>query len=92
MSYVSECERFKLSLNISINQILSAVPVGPGGGGIGTVGTALATTGTPSNQVAFVANGGIGSTQIGALAVQQSNVKAVAIGSAQPTSGVRLNY
>jgi hypothetical protein len=30
---------------------------------------------------------GIGSTQIGALAVQQSNVTAVAIGSAQPTSG-----
>jgi len=41
----------------------------------------------PRKPVAFVANGGIGSTQIGALAVQQSNVTAVAIGSAQPTSG-----
>jgi hypothetical protein len=48
---------FARSVQLSINQILSAVPVGPGGGGIGAVGTALATTGTPSNQVAFVANG-----------------------------------
>jgi hypothetical protein len=83
---------FARSVQLSINQILSAVPVGPGGGGIGSVGTALATTGSAANQVAFVATGGIGSTQIGALAVQQSNVAAGAIGSAQPTSGVSLNY
>jgi hypothetical protein len=79
---------FARSVQLSINQILSAVPVRPGGGGIGAVGTALATTGTPSNQVAFVANGGIGSTQIGALAVQQSNVTAVAIGRRKPAARV----
>jgi hypothetical protein len=37
---------FARSVQLSINQILSAVPVGPGGG-IGAVGTALATAGNP---------------------------------------------
>jgi hypothetical protein len=64
------------------------------------VGTSLATTGSATSIVAFVANqgisstqiasGAIGSTQLGALAVQRANITSAAIGSAQIDAGAVL--
>jgi hypothetical protein len=51
------------------------------------VGTSLATTGVNTSIVAFVANQGITSTQLGNLAVLRANITAVAVGSAQLDAG-----
>ena len=46
---------FARSVQLSINQILSAVPVGPGGGGIGAVGTAFSAAVTGASRGLAVA-------------------------------------
>lgn len=67
------------SVQLSASQIIAF-------GGVSflkSVGTALATAGSTTSMVAFVANGGIGSTQLAANAVQRTNITSGAIGSSQ---------